>query len=619
MSVVKKHRVTHAATRGVVTLLAVAACRDDLIAPTPQPSAAVSLAVRPSIVRLLPGDSLRFGVVLRDSSGAEITAPVAWASRDAALVAITREGVARAGPLAPSVAEDTGWVVASSGTLRDSARVVVAASPAGGAARMGINLDMVNDWSTEWPFTDLMRASRRWISQREGASWGAGGPLALTSDNWVASLEPGQFATTILFTDPAGHQPGGDYVMLYKGQGDLRFDNNPGVTVLSSAPGRIAVRLAPRTAAFISLRRTEPADPIRDIRVVAATAEATHSAVPFNEQFLRVIRPFGVIRFMNWQATNYNPPREWSARSLPTFATWAGPWGVPVEVMVSLANAVGADAWFSMPHDASDDFVRQFATVVRDHLGPRQRAYVEYSNELWNGIFPQARYAGDQGIALGLSTDRFQAALRFQSQRSVEMFAIWRSVFGADSNRVVRVLASQASNGWVAEQILSWRDAFRQTDALAIAPYFGGRFGGRDGGAEAAMTDRELLDALAQELETTTVGFMEANVRAASRYGVRLVAYEGGQHLVSADVLPQHESAVTALFTRVNRDARMGDLYRRYFELWYQSGGDLFMPFVAVASWGRYGSWGALEYVHQDPATSPKYQALLESAARFGR
>src|SRR2546423_14911786 len=61
------------------------------------------------------------------------------------------------------------------------------------------------------------------------------------------------------------------------------------------------------------------------------------------------------------------------------------------------------------------------------------------------------------------------------------------------------------------------------------------------------------------------------------------------------------------------------DLYRRYFEIWYEAGGDLFLPFVAAGSWGKYGSWGALEYVHQDPATSPKYQALLEAAARFGR
>ena len=133
------------------------------------------------------------------------------------------------------------------------------------------------------------------------------------------------------------------------------------------------------------------------------------------------------------------------------------------------------------------------------------------------------------------------------------------------------------------------------------------------------MTETQLLNLLVEELETTTRNMIEQNAQIARTYNVKLVAYEGGQHLVSADVLPQNEAAVTQLFTSVNRHARMGDLYRRYFEIWYQAGGDMFAAFVAVGSWGRYGSWGALEYVHQDPATSPKYQALLEAAARFGR
>ena len=580
-----------------------------------------SVSISPELVRLLPGDSVQLSAEVRDSSGAMLAATqLAWASRNSAVASVSLTGMVRAAQLAAGAAEASVWIVGSAGFVQDSARVVVAApSSPRGAPRLGINLDMVNDWSTEWPFTDLFRASRRWIPQRVGAPWGQGGTLALTSDNYVASLEDGQFATTIVFTDPAGHQPGGDYVLLYEGSGELRFDANPGVTVLSSSPGRISVRLAPATPAFISLRRTDPSNPIRNISFVAARNEATFRSRPFNEDFLRVIRPFGVIRFMNWQATNYEPPFEWSRRSRSSYATWAGPWGVPVETMIALANEVGADAWFNIPHNATDDYVRQFATMVREQLSSQRRVYVEYSNELWNGIFPQSRYAGDRGMALGLSTDRFQAALRFQSQRSLEIFTIWRSVFGADSARVQRVLASQAGNAWTAEQLLEWRSARQHTDALAIAPYFGGRFGGRDGSTESTMSETALLDLLAQEIETTTRGMFDSNARVAAAYGVKLMAYEGGQHLVSADVLPQYQDAVTRLFMSVNRHPRMGELYRRYFELWYQSGGDLFDAFVAVASWGRYGSWGALEYVHQDPATSPKYQALLDAASRFGR
>ena len=597
------------------------ACTDqNVIAPSGNTRGATSVAVVPAFVRLLPGDSMPLAATALDSVGAVVGGVTfSWSSRKPSVATVSSAGVVRAGALGAGVAEDTVWIVATLASFADSTRVVVAAAGSLGAARMGINLDMVNDWSTEWPFTDLFRASRRWISQRDGGAWGTGPALHLSSDNNVASLDSGQYATTIMLSDPSGRQPGGEYVLLFDGAGDVRFENNPAVTVLSTDPGRIKVRLAPGTPAFINLRRTEAADPIRNIRFVSAAAESNYRARVFNEDFLRVIRPFGVVRFMNWQATNYNPPGDWDKRATTSLATWAGPWGVPVETMVALANESAADVWFCMPHEANDDYVRQFASLVHAQLGPRQRVYVEYSNEVWNFIFPQNAYAADRGQALGLSSDRGQGALRWQSQRSVEMFRIWRSEFGADSARVVRVLASQASNTWNAEQVLGWQDAFRQTDVLAIAPYFGGRLGGRDGTAEALMSETQVLDSLARELETTTRSFIEANASIARKYSVKLVAYEGGQSLVSSNVLPQNEAAVTQLFTRVNRDPRMGDLYRRYFEIWYQAGGDLFLPFVAVGSWSKYGSWGALEYVHQDPATSPKYQALLEAAARFGR
>lgn len=571
-------------------------------------------------MRLLPGDSVRLTAVARDSSGADVAgASFVWTSRNTTLASVSATGIVRARPLPASVSEDTAWIIASAATLQDSARIVVASGTSvAGAARMGINLDMVNDWSTEWPFTDLFRSSRNWISQREGAPWGTGGPLALTPDNWVAALESGQYATTIMLGDATGHQPGGEYVLLYDGDGDVQFETASGVTVVSQSPGRIVARVAAGGVVLMNLRRTNASNPVRNIRFVPASMESSYGSRLFTDDFLRVVRPFGVLRFMNWQSTNRNPPAAWARRATTSFATYAADRGVPVETMVALANETGADPWFCMPHDATDDYVRQFATLVRAQLGPRQRVYVEYSNEVWNSLFPQATYAIDRGLALGLSSDRGQGALRFQSQRSVEMFVIWRSVFGADSARVVRVLASQAANSWTAEQVLGWRDAFRSADVLAIAPYFGGRLGGRDGAAESTMSEAQVLDALAAEIEGTTRGFIEANARIAQTYGVKLVAYEGGQHLVSAFVIPAYELAVTRLFTSVNRNARMADLYARYFEIWYGAGGDLFLPFVAVSPWGKFGSWGALEYVHQDPATSPKYRALLDGAVRFG-
>jgi hypothetical protein len=483
---------------------------------------------------------------------------------------------------------------------------------------MGMNLTMVNDWSTEWPFADVFKSSRYWISQRDGAAWGEGGALATDAEHWITRLDPGQYATTIVLNDVSGHQPGGEYTLLYDGDGEIRFDLNPNVTVVSQSAGRMVVRVTTSTAGvFMSVRRTSATNPIRNIRFVRPGMEATIAASQFTPDFLRVVRPFGVIRFMQWQWTNDRPVSRWANRAMPSFATYSGPWGVPVETMVALANETGADPWFCIPHDADDEYVRAFATLVRSRLASNRRVYVEYSNEVWNGIYPQHNYVRQQGTARSLSNDSFQAGLRFYSQRALEIFAIWRQAFGADSARVVRVLASQAANSWTAEQVLSWRDAHRSTDALAIAPYFGGYLSGGDPAQRAAMSESQVLDALSADIEGPVRQWIEANAGVARTFGVRLVAYEGGQHLESSAVPASHEAAITGLFQRANRHQRMGDLYRRYFELWYGAGGGLFVAYEDASVWSRYGSWGALEYIHQDPATSPKYSAILAAAHRY--
>lgn len=74
--------------------------------------------------------------------------------------------------------------------------------------------------------------------------------------------------------------------------------------------------------------------------------------------------------------------------------------------MAALANALHADAWFTMPHLADDDYVRNFAQTAPRLLDPGLKAYVEYSNEVWNRGFAQAHYAQQRGLGLHLSSDQ---------------------------------------------------------------------------------------------------------------------------------------------------------------------------------------------------------------------
>lgn len=291
------------------------------------------------------------------------------------------------------------------------------------------------------------------------------------------------------------------------------------------------------------------------------------------------------------------------------------PGGVPVETMVALANLTGKDPWFNMPHKADDDYVERFAVYVRDHLRPNLHAYVEYSNEIWNDQFGQAAYAREQGKAAGLAGNDFEAQLRFQARRSVQIFKIWEKVFGGTS-RLVRVISSQSVNDWASRTLLEFEDTARHTDALAIAPYFGGYLGTEE---EAGRTRALTLDGLFAELKGRAVPEILAGVRkqaqVARELGVLLIAYEGGQSLVGVGP-PVDDPRVNGLFDAANRDPRMRGVYLDYLAGWKAAGGTLFMHFVNCTAPGKWGRWGALEYLTQPIATAPKRQALEEFSAR---
>lgn len=484
--------------------------------------------------------------------------------------------------------------------------IIVSTGAAGADAPLGTNLAGVASWSTQHPFVDAFRTARPWISQCDGCAWGDGGPLALTPEGWVAALQPGQYADTIMLD--GGHFPPGEFLVLYDGAGSIEFTLNS-AQIVSQAPGRIVIVPNPNTGLFLRIAAVDTANPIRNIRVIFPGSESTYETQPFNAAFLQLIQPFDTLRFMDWMATNNSTVSTWEERPKPTDATFHEK-GVPVEVMVALANLLRVNVWFNMPHLATDDYVTRFAEYVRDHLDPALKIYIEYSNETWNGQFSQAYHVIDQGAALGLSADDFQAGFFYHSRRAVEMFGMWEQVFGG-TDRLVRVLASQAGNAWTGEQVITFEDAYRKADALAIAPYFSLNVAPEETDATLALG----VDGVIDHLRGPVIGgevreWLASHVDVLAGTGLQLLAYEGGQHLVGVGGAENNDT-LTLLLQTVNRDSRMRDLYLDYFALWNTFGGGLFMHFTDVGPYSQWGSWGALEYLGQEPASAPKYQALL--------
>ena len=78
--------------------------------------------------------------------------------------------------------------------------------------------------------------------------------------------------------------------------------------------------------------------------------------------YLSRIAPFSLLRFMDWGATNGSPVVEWADRAHVGDLTYATAAGVPIEVMIDLANTLHVDPWFCVPHQGE----RRLRHPVRD-------------------------------------------------------------------------------------------------------------------------------------------------------------------------------------------------------------------------------------------------------------
>jgi hypothetical protein len=198
--------------------------------------------------------------------------------------------------------------------------------------------------------------------------------------------------------------------------------------------------------------------------------EATYKTNPFNPDFLKRLKNFNTIRFMDWMLTNGSEQKSWKDRPTTNYCNYTEH-GVSVEVMADLCNRLGADAWFCIPHLADDDYIRQFAILVKKLLKPELKVYIEYSNEVWNSGFKQNHYAQQKAKELQIPPlERpWEGAGKFYAKRSVEIFKIWEDVF---NKQLVRIIAWQAASGeyWTDKIVLSYNDTYKNCDALAIAP-----------------------------------------------------------------------------------------------------------------------------------------------------
>jgi hypothetical protein len=335
-------------------------------------------------------------------------------------------------------------------------------------------------------------------------------------------------------------------------------------------------------------------------------------ALLFNPEYLNFMKDFQMVRYMNMSGMTRNSVVDWGKRNTMKKATWGGKYGsrgAPVEVMVALSNQIDAYPWFSMPYKASDDYITKFGEYVNENLKPKLKAYIEYSNEVWNPIFIHHDYAIAEGMKQKLDKKKSQAGYKWYSKRSVQTFKLWEDVFGS-TDRLIRVMGSWASNQIMSSTVLKYKDAYKHTDALAIGPYFSAHPRVLRRTKTVDDVFKATLDKKTKWGMESTVNYIKKQAKVAKSYGVDLVAYEGGQHLVDWNTRKVDEHPNQLLYA-ANRDPRMGILYDEMMNEWQRAGGKLFVAFSAPRIYSWYGSWGIKEHIRQARSDAPKYDSLM--------
>ncbi len=532
------------------------------------------------------------------------------------------------------------------------------------ALAMGLN--GVTDWTAQQPFLDLMKTARPWIGH-SADSWGAFSfeqlvaEGALTADGWPLRLPEGATRLeTFILTDMPEEATAleGTYVLQYRGQGKIE------VTARAKRPryepGRITFQYRPGEGLVgIAISEIDPNDPIRDISVVREDRIALHEAgALFNPDWLAAVEDLRSVRFMDWMFTNASPVETWEDRPREADFSWG--WrGVPLEVMIRLANRIGADPWFTLPHMATDRYMAEFAMQVRDTLDPRLHAYVEYSNELWNFAFAQtqwARTAAEARWGAGLPDD---AWIQFAGARTAEMSQIWQAAYGDTFEDRVRIVMA-VHTGWQGLEQAQMNAPLWQAEssdnkppsayahAYAVTGYFGFEFGTdafaptldswiEDSVAAATAEGeaqgkrrvalREYVKTRAYDrafapaakalrdgpLRSLITEIWPYHARAAEKAGLSLVMYEGGTH-VTAHGGRVNDDTVTEFFTAFNYTPEMARLYDTLLAGWIDASGTLFNAFVDVATPTKWGSWGAQRYLGDDNPRLASLQRYNQTA-----
>ncbi|QSA97285.1 PA14 domain-containing protein [Methylococcus sp. EFPC2] len=219
---------------------------------------------------------------------------------------------------------------------------------------IGINLSTFDYWNSAVPFKDLMMQSGVVGVYKQASNDRCETQPPLVNNGYPKYVPAGCririFSTFQIKNEywPNGvptYRPG-HYVLLHKGVGTIKLSWDAANVKYTSA-GRIEFDVpTPGTGLQIEIVNSDNNNPVHDMHIVHADDEATFRTQPFNEKWLNILKPFNVIRFMDWGRVSQNITKYSGAAVAHTTNTLTLPSSAPsvdnlFNGMVTMINVNG--------------------------------------------------------------------------------------------------------------------------------------------------------------------------------------------------------------------------------------------------------------------------------------
>ena len=508
---------------------------------------------------------------------------------------------------------------------------------------IAVNLNgSLMDFNPTKPLTDAMLTHREW--ERIMPNGSINGKATLDTNYW-----PVEDAKCLVYAGLSTGDNYGTYSLTFTGRANVTSPHGTvnnyvynSITGISTA--KIVITNTNNADFFIEFRNTNGG--IKNVKLMRPTfpgsTESFNPSQMFNPVFLNAIQPFGMLRYMDWTATNFNGDSLWSDRTRMYHARWKPPtqpgrtygWqgrGAPWETVIILSNLLGKDAHISIPHKATDDYIRNLARLFRDGnqytpgLRSDLKLYVEYSNEIWNWAFSQTGWALKKALTIpaplnfdgiftdanGISKDDSTTIwLRYKANRTVEISNIFRQEFG-DGQMMTRVrpvlhyqqgsLNSQGKMLYFLENYYSKAHPASNVTTPRPINYFI-----YAGGGSTYFYPQDAPDLTLDNIwnrrdfdSEIWLGKLRQDAFITKMYGMELLSYEGNTHNINKRV-------ADSVLRIADDDPRMYDEFLEKQRAWNSIDGGINAYFTLVTN----SFYALLRNINN--LNTPKYNALME-------